>query len=230
MLEYSARKNVGLAVGSIVAAASIGAAMTVYISPGILGRISFSLCQIWMIGLPLMWFFWIDGGKINLPLPKRKELLVGTLLGLLMFGIIIAIYWFFGQDWIDPIDVRNRAKQVGISSQTIYLVGSIYFTVVNSLLEEYIWRCFVYSKCEILIPGKGAIFVAGLFFTLHHIIGLAAYTNDWRVVMVASLGVFIAGSLWSLCYLHYRSIWSNYISHALADFAIAIVGWQLLFG
>ncbi len=46
MLEYSARKNVGLAVGSIVAAASIGTAMAVYISPGTLGRISFGNCYL----------------------------------------------------------------------------------------------------------------------------------------------------------------------------------------
>ena len=31
-------------------------------------------------------------------------------------------------------------------------------------------------------------------------------------------------------YLTYRSIWSCYVSHILADLAIAIVGWQLLFG
>lgn len=229
MLKCSPRQNAGLAVGSIVAAASIGTAMALYIAPGTLGQISFSLCKIWMVGLPVVWFLWIDGGKINLSLPKRKELLVGAVLGLLMFGIVIAVYWLFGEKWIDPIDVQNRAKKVGISSPIIYLGGSIYFTIVNSLMEEYIWRWFVCSKCKILIPGKEAIFLAGLCFTFHHIIGLTAYTNDWRVVMLGSLGVFIAGSLWSLYYLHYRSIWSNYISHALADFAIAIVGWQLLF-
>jgi hypothetical protein len=54
------------------------------------------------------------------------------------------------------VDIRAKAQQVGISSPIIYLVGAMYWTFINSLFEEYIWRWFVYSKCEVLIPGKGA--------------------------------------------------------------------------
>jgi hypothetical protein len=147
-----------------------------------------------------------------------------------MFGIIIGAYWLFGQHWIDATDVRAKAQQVGINSPTIYLVGAMYWTFINSLLEEYIWRWFVYSKCEVLIPGKGAVLLSGLLFTLHHIINLVAYTENWLVVVLASLGVFLAGAIWSWCYLMYRSIWSSYFSHVLADLSIAIVCWQLLFG
>jgi hypothetical protein len=147
-----------------------------------------------------------------------------------MFGIILGAYWFFGQHWIDATDIRAKAQQVGISSPIIYLVGAMYWTFINSLFEEYIWRWFVYSKCEVLIPGKGAVLLCGLLFTLHHIINLVAYTENWLVVVLASLGVFLAGAIWSWCYLMYRSIWSSYFSHVLADLAIAIVSWQLLFG
>ena len=146
-----------------------------------------------------------------------------------MFGIILGAYWFFGQHWVDATDIRAKAQQVGISSPIIYLVGAMYWTFINSLFEEYIWRWFVYSKCEVLIPGKRAVLLCGLLFTLHHIINLVAYTENWLVVVLASLGVFLAGAIWSWCYLMYRSIWSSYFSHVLADLAIAIVCWHLLF-
>lgn len=229
MIETRSRRNALTALLLLVSAACLGRVMALYV-PGLLGQIAFSLCQVWLLALPLAWFFWVDRGKLSISLPKRRELLGGTVLGLLMFGIILAAYWLFGQHWLDATDVRVKAQQAGISSPIIYLVGAMYWTFINSLFEEYIWRWFVYSKCEVLIPGKGAVLLCGLLFTLHHIINLVAYTENWLVVVLASLGVFLAGAVWSWCYLIYRSIWSSYFSHVLADLAIAIVSWQLLFG
>ncbi len=229
MIETRSRPNALTALLLLVSAACLGRVMALY-APGLLGQIAFSLCQVWLLALPLAWFFWVDRGKLSISLPKRRELLAGTVLGLLMFGIILGAYWLFGQHWIDVMDVRAKAQQVGISSPNIYLVGALYWTFINSLFEEYIWRWFVYSKCEVLIPGKGAVLLCGLLFTLHHIIALSAYTQNWLVVILGSLGVFLAGAIWSWCYRTYRSIWSSYLSHVLADLAIAIVCWQLLFG
>ena len=99
----------------------------------------------------------------------------------------------------------------------------------SSLIEEYFWRWFVYSRCEKLVSGKIAVFLTALFFTLHHTIGLTAFT-DWRTALVGSLAVLIAGIIWSEYYRRYRSIWSNYFSHAIADLALHIVAWQVFFG
>lgn len=228
MLKTCSRSNALTALLLLVSAACVGRIMALYV-PGSLGQIASSLCQVWLLVLPLVWFFWVDRGKFSISLPKRRELLAGSVLGLLMFGIILGAYWLFGQRWIDATDVRTKAQQVGISRPIIYLVGALYWTFINSLFEEYIWRWFVYSKCEVLIRGKGAVLLCGLLFTLHHIINLVAYTENWLVVVLASLGVFLAGAIWSWCYLMYRSIWPSYFSHILADLAIAIVSWQLLF-
>ena len=70
--------------------------------------------------------FFVDRGKFKISLPKRRELLAGIVLGLLMFGIILSAYWLFGQHWIDVRDVRDKAQQVGISNPIIYLVGAMY--------------------------------------------------------------------------------------------------------
>ena len=175
MLKTCSRPNALTALLLLVSAACLGRIMALY-APSLLGRIVFSLCQVGLLALPLVWFFWVDRGKLSISLPKRRELLAGGVLGLLMFAIILGAYWLFGQHWIDTTDVRAKAQQVGISSPIIYLVGAMYWTFINSLFEEYIWRWFVYSKCEVLIPGKGAVLLSGLLFTLHHIINLVAYT------------------------------------------------------
>lgn len=223
------RQNAILPLFLIAIPASFGVAMSLHIAPGVVGKTAYLLCHLWMLGLPLAWHLWVDRGTIQILPPKRVELLTGTILGLLMLSAILGAYWLFGQQWIDPLAVKSKAQQIGTNSQWIFLVGAIYFSFVNSLIEEYVWRWFVTRKCEKLLPKNGAIILAALLFTLHHIIGLAAYV-DWRTVLLGSLGVFIGSAIWSWSYLTYRSIWSSYLSHLLADIGIAIAGWKLLFG
>ena len=228
MLENSPHKNALLALILLVPAASIGVAMSLFIAPGIVGTIVSVLCGLWLLGLPIAWSVLGDRYQLHLSLPKYQELLVGMVLGLLMFGIILGTYSLFGQYWIDATDAKAKVQQMGLSNPAIFWIVQAYFVLINSFIEEFIWRWFVYKKCEILIPGKAAIFLSALFFTLHHIIVLAAYT-DWHGVILGSLAVFAAGIIWSWCYLTYRSLWASYISHAIADFALSIIAWQTLF-
>jgi uncharacterized protein len=226
-------RNALLALLLVVPVASFGVTISLFIAPGPVGQLVFSACKLWMLVLPGVWFLWRDREVRRNPYkfsrPKHRESLMGLTLGILMFAAIIGAYWQFGRQWIDVAEVREKAQQVGVGSFAIYLAGAVYFTLINSLIEEYVWRWFVGHQCQILVPGKAAIFLSALLFTLHHIIVLVAYT-DGRTVALGSLGVFIAGSVWSWCYLRYRSIWPSYLSHVLADLALAIVAGQILFG
>ncbi|WP_333260894.1 CPBP family intramembrane glutamic endopeptidase [Microcoleus sp. S13_C5] len=222
------RKKALLALTVLVPAASIGIIAALYIAPGSWGPALSVLCQVWLLVFPLAWSVFVDREKLRLSLPKRQELLAGSIWGIFMFAVIVGIYSLFGQQWIDPVVAQEKSYQLGISSPTIYLIVEAYFVLVNSLIEEFTWRWFVCNKCQILIPGTKAIFLSSLFFTIHHIFVIAAY-SDWQAVILGALAVFAAGIIWSHSYLTYRSLWSSYISHASADLALAIIGWQILF-
>ncbi|MDY7012218.1 MAG: type II CAAX endopeptidase family protein [Cyanobacteriota bacterium] len=223
------RQKAVLALLLLVPINIIGLAIVVFIAPGdLFGKIFFSLCKIWMLILPAIWFFRIEKGKLNLSRPTRRETWVGLVLGVLMFAAIFGGYWLLGQQWLDPNQTRQKAQEVCLANPPAYLAYAAYFTFVNSFVEEYIWRWFVGRQCERLVSVKPAIFLSAFLFTLHHIITLAAST-DLQTVILGSLGVFTAGAIWSWCYSRYRSIWSCCISHALADAAIAIVGWLIIF-
>ncbi|MEG4802906.1 CPBP family intramembrane metalloprotease [Microcoleus sp. ARI1-B5] len=228
MLDLGDRKTALLALTLLVPAASIGIITGLYIAPGSWGQTLSVLCQVWLFVFPIAWCVLVDRENLRLSLPKRRELLAGAIWGIFMFAVIVGIYRLFGQNWIDPVVAKQKAQQLGISSANIYLMIEAYFVLVNSLIEEFTWRRFVCNKCQIIIPGTKAIFLSSLFFTLHHIFVIAAY-SDWRGVILGSLAVFAAGIIWSHCYVTYRSLWSSYISHASADLALAIIAWQILF-
>ena len=231
MLQKHFRYKAALALLLLVPAPSIGVTMAVFVAPGLIGQTLFTAIKIWLIAFPIGWTWQVERQPI---FPgewfRQRGMKAGIALGLLMFVMIVGAYWLLGQWWIEPAATRVTAQQAGITSPGIFWMGAAYWTLINALIEEYIWRGFVYRQCETLISGIGAVGLSALFFTLHHTIALTIYTQDWRVVLLGSLGVFSAGAIWSGCCLKYRSLWPSYLSHMLADGAIAIVGWRILFG
>ena len=151
------------------------------------------------------------------------------LTGSAIFLLIGGAYLLFGRSWIDAEFMRERADEVGLTTPQKYLIGAAYWITINSLLEEYVWRWFVVTRCEVLMPRLWAVVASGFLFTLHHIIALEVYF-DWRISVLGSIGIFIGGTTWSWLYLRYRNIWAAYVSHVFADVIIFAIGYQLLFG
>jgi membrane protease YdiL (CAAX protease family) len=48
--------------------------------------------------------------------------------------------------------------------------------------------------------------------------------------LIASVGVFIGGAIFSWIYITYRSVWVAWIAHACADVAVFGIGWHLVIG
>ena len=228
----------------LVPAASIGVVMATYVSPGIIGQTFFTLSKIWLVAFPLFWRFTIEKKAIKLPKITVKQINLGLFLGLIMSVVIIAAYWFVGQRYLNITEIRTQAKAIGIIKINIYFLAVMYWSFINSFIEECVWRGFVYrhsvagkwvpalrvavGQCRIWQPKLIAIITSALFFTLHHIIALFFYLQNPLLAIISSFGVFTAGVVWSFCYQK-SGFWACYISHILADLAIGFVGWHLLF-
>ena len=208
---------------------SIGVVMSLFVAPGIVGNSIFTAMKVWGVIFPLAWTIEHNSQALRLPKFTWQEVKAGLGWGTLMFGVIISAYFLIGRQIIDITAIRAKAIEVGITSTSLYLIGCVYWSFINSLIEECTWRGFVVSRCKILVSDAIAVILAALFFTLHHSIALYGYTHNWLIVLLGSLGVFIAGIVWAWCYQRYRSIVPGYISHILADLAIAFVGYRLLF-
>ena len=194
----------------------------------VLGTTVFGASKIWVLVLPVVWLMLVDRKRPSLPRPVARGMGAACLAGTLIFVSILGAYLLFGRMWIDAESMRARADEVGLTTPQVYLLGAVYWITVNSLLEEYVWRWFVVTRCEVLMPRRLAVAASGFLFTLHHIIALDVYF-DWRVTVLGSVGVFIGGATWSWLYLRYRNIWAAYVSHVFADVVIFAIGYQLLF-
>jgi uncharacterized protein len=217
-----------LALLLIVPVTSIGALLSTVMAPGVMGQGVALICGLWLLLFPLLWHRLVDKQPLPTKIFERKGWGTGIVLGILMFGVIFCSYWLAGRYVLDMADIRSRATQMGMNIPLMVFGFGTFQTLVNSMIEEYVWRWFVYRHCQSLWPQRWAIVMSAAFFTIHHIILMVAYCDNWGLVLVGAIGVFIAGVLWAVCMRSYQSLWPSYLSHLAADLALQIVSWHLL--
>jgi membrane protease YdiL (CAAX protease family) len=234
---FGSRRSAVLALLLLLPAPTIGVSMMLLVFPeGSIGKIIQAIMKVWLLILPVAWWILIDKQKASFPKPSLKGMGAGVGTGVFIFAAMIGAFFLF-RSQIDVTTMQEKAKATGFDQPMAYIGIFIYLITINSLLEEYVWRWFVFRKSEALSVGWFgrrwggwiAAVAAGLFFTVHHVFALAAWVPP-MIVVLASIGVFVGGATWSALYFRYRSIWPGYVSHVFADIAIFIMGWELIFG
>ena len=225
------QKKALLALCLLVPAPTIGVVMSMIVPATrgtALGQGIYAVSKMWLLALPLIWLIWVDRQKISFSPLKKGGMTMGLISGIVVALTIYGAWFFFGQALIDPQNLKEQVAANGIGSPARYLLLAAYLTLINALLEEYVWRWFVFKKFEALTGGAFAVLGSALCFTLHHVVALKAQMG-WGVTILGSAGVCVGGLIWSWLYHRYRSIWPGYLSHLLADAAIFVAGWQILF-
>jgi hypothetical protein len=215
----------------LVPAPSLGTAAAMFWWPELMiGKAIFFAGKLWLVALPLVWRLRVDREPLSWSPARHGGFAVATASGLWISLIVFVAYALAVRGGaIEASSVAERAAKTGLNTLGAFLGGAVYWITANSLMEEYVWRWFVFRQCEVLWGGKLGLVAAALAFTAHHVIALAAQFN-WDITLLGSLGVFIGGATWNWLYLRYRSVWPGYVSHAIVDLAIFIIGYRLIFG
>ena len=208
---------------------TVGVVAALHAAPGTAGRLVFATAKLWLLLFPAAWYLAIERGRPSWSPPARGGLRAGAAVGAAMAAAILVAYWGVLRSHVDPQPVRQAAVEMGIGSPAGYIAGSAAWILGNSLVEEVVWRWFVLKQLRALLPGAAAVVGSAALFTVHHTVAMAAYLGP-ALLLLGSLAVLAAGACWSFLYLRYASIWPGWISHVIADLAVFVIGWQLLFG
>ncbi|MEM9914894.1 MAG: CPBP family intramembrane glutamic endopeptidase [Planctomycetota bacterium] len=200
-------------------------------------KIAFGFAKVMLMLAPLIWLIKVEKVKPRIPkwekFPFGPGMLGAHVTGVLIFVIIAGAYYGFAKAWIDTGPMLEKVQQMGLDNIWLYLAGALYWCTINSLLEEYFWRWFIFSRLRDVLPATaagvaGAVVIAGLLFMAHHVVALKVYF-DWNVTVLGSLGCFIGGVTWSILYLKTKNIYTAYVSHVYPDLIIFYIGWELIF-
>lgn len=226
--RISNRRRALIALLLIAPIPSLGVIMAMVVAPGAIGKTIFTVAKIWLLVFPAAWYLLVEKGRPSWSPPHRGGLAAGAASGAAIAGIIVVGGYLVGVQQMDLAPLRTEVQEMGLNTALPYLTGAACWTFVNSLMEEYVYRWFIFRQCEVLMRGPAAVVVSAAIFTAHHVIAVSQYL-DLLLTILASAGVFAGGVIWSWLYMRYRSIWPCWLSHVLADIAVFGVGWWLLF-
>ena len=229
-----------LALALLVPAPTIGVLCAMFLFPDTwYGQTIHLAAKVWLLTLPLLWVLFVERGRLRLPKLKWEGMPIGIVSGLAILGVIIGAWELFAHSMVDVSVFQEKMQEIGLDTPAKFIGFAAAVTFINALLEEYVWRWFVYTKWFEALKGlkgpvkavaiPGAIVLAGLCFMLHHTVAMSLYF-DWKVNALASFGVFSGGVIWSIIYLKTKKLYSAYVSHIFADIALFYVGYQVAFG
>ncbi|GAA4715924.1 CPBP family intramembrane glutamic endopeptidase [Brevibacillus fulvus] len=155
------------------------------------------------------------GGKLN-----RANLLLSLGSGLFLLAAIVLGVWLLFRRSADPQWVRTVLVTWGIRQQTLWLFGA-YLIIVNSLLEELLWRGFIQQRLLLHLPDWQAIGLSSFFYALYHlIIGVVLF--GWKWGMLITVLVYVVGAGWGWMKRRHPTLYVTWFSHLLADTGIVL--------
>ena len=212
----------------VVLAPTIGTLSALWFWPGPFGSTVYAGCKVVLYGLPLI--IWLKSRKEHRPSfhMDRYWMIAGLGSGALISGVILALWFLILANSTDTSALIQVISENGLDGPLKFWLFAAWLCIGNSLLEEIVFRWFVDTRLRALGLGWALVLpVSALIFTLHHIFVLGAYF-DTTLTLLGSSGVFIGGVLWSILRLKSGSLIPGWMSHALVDLAIILVGTSIL--
>lgn len=192
-----------------------------------------SIGMVIQIGFPLFWFVCVQKQRLSWPQFKRDGLLIGGLLGLAIVAAMFGAYHL----WLKPSgafdsaapSIREKVKGMGIDSTAKFAALSVFYAVLHSLLEEYYWRWFVFAQLRRVTaarPGDRDFRPELHGSPRDRAVGL--FRRGSFLSLFFSLGVAVGGIAWAWLYHRSRSLFGPWLSHALVDAGLFLVGFEIV--
>ncbi|MGA1865676.1 MAG: CPBP family intramembrane glutamic endopeptidase [bacterium] len=193
-------------------------------------RISYPLGKLIMIGIPIVW--WRGSGYqlneiLDLAGLKDKKWWIGFPHGFLIGLPVLALYYLLLQGRVPDVGLIERLSSLGLIN--IWPLVILMLSIINSAVEEYYWRSFLYPVYTELTNPGAAVIINGFFFTFHHLVIITVYFPMGFALLFA-LGTGIGGALWADLRRRKVSIVACWISHVIIDLIVMIIGCMSICG
>lgn len=153
---------------------------------------------------------------------NRKSLFLSLSLGLGVYATIITSYFILSQfidlAWIKKVLVDD----FGVTRGNFIFVA-IYISFINSLLEEFFFRGFLFLELLEKVTRKAAYMISSGFFAIYHIAIMGNMFQPY-IFALAMAGLFIGGIIFNYLNEKNKTILNSWIVHMMANFAINHIG------
>ena len=147
-------------------------------------QVVYVFSRVFLIGFPVAWFLLAERGRPAWPRWSTR----GSVLGVVFALVVGAVAWLMYEFWLDEAldwsGVRREADELGLREH--YVLFALFLSLINSAMEEYYWRWFVFGRCRRRMSLAFAAPLSGLAFAAHHVVVLVTFLG-------AGAGTALAG-------------------------------------
>jgi membrane protease YdiL (CAAX protease family) len=193
------------------------------------------LGKIVQFSFPVVWVFFVDRSQLRFRAPTTRGLRISVAFGLAVGALAVVLYWVLQVNTTVfdgvPVRIRQKLAEFGADDRGRYALLAIFISIINSGMEEYYWRWFVYGRLRNHLSILNANRISSLGFMAHHVIILSVYFpgHFWSAVVPFSLAIAFGGAVWAWVYQQTASLLGPWISHFIVDVAVMAIGYDLAF-
>ena len=157
--------------------------------------------------------------------PRQRGYWSGLMLGGAAF-LIILVTFYFTRNLLDLQGIVNELQDKSKITPANFLLVGLYITLVNSFLEEYFFRGFVFLSLYRHGKGRVAYIYSASLFAVYHL----AIFKTWfsgPLMILALLSLVMVGFVFNWLTARSGSFINSWITHIVADSAIILIGLRL---
>ena len=179
------------------------------------------------LGLPLVLSLCVEGVAYReLFRPVKKGFLASLGLGAGLYVLILGAYFLIGRFFDFSAIVGNLSANAGVTKDN-FLFVSLYISFVNSLLEEFFFRGFVFTNLKRLRSRRFAYLFSAAAFFLYHVAMMAGWFSSGLFLLVMA-GLAFGGMIFNYMNERLDTIYCSWLTHMFANFAINTIGFLLM--
>jgi len=148
----------------------------------------------------------------------------GIMLSFLTFTIIF-VGFFIVNNFMDlnvlKSEFINKYKLTGYK----FFIASFYLVIINSFLEEYFFRGFIFLNYENKKTGN---ILSSIMFSIYHISNFQNWFDNKLFLIIPIISLVIAGMIFNYLVSINDDIYNSYIPHMFADLSIVIIGYFII--
>jgi len=157
--------------------------------------------------------------------PERRALIRAIGLGLGVLAVILGGYFTLGRFFDLTAITGALTANVGVTGANFAFVA-VYISLVNSLLEEFFFRGFLFLGLFDGMPRAFAHGFSAALFALYHIAMMLGWGSPALILLILA-ALFVGGLIFNRLNEASRCIWPSWLVHLCANLAINTIGFIL---
>jgi len=156
----------------------------------------------------------------------KKGFLPALVLGIGVY-LVILVGYFLVRPFFDFSGIADSLTANAGVTRDNFLYVSLYISFVNSFLEEFFFRGFVFTNLKQLSGRKLAYLFSAAVFSLYHVAMMVGWFS-LPLYLLVMVGLAAGGVIFNWLNEKLDTIYCSWLTHMFANFAINTIGFLLL--